>query len=206
MRPERMAKFAVHYEAFKMIKNVPGSIVECGVFKGTSFVRFAMLRELFENNYSAKLVGFDVFSDKFPDTKFKQDKKQREHWINTAGGSSISKDQLSKILDDKDIKNYELIDGDVADTIPKYVKKNPGMKISLLNIDIDFVEPTICVLENFYDKVMPGGIILLDNYGGEGDSGISLHGDTKGVDEFIKGKNIKILRFPFASRPCYIIK
>ena len=66
MRPERMAKFAVHYEAFKMIKNVPGSIVECGVFKGTSFVRFAMLRELFENNYSAKLVGFDVFSDKFP--------------------------------------------------------------------------------------------------------------------------------------------
>ena len=30
MRPERMAKFAVHYEAFKMIKNVPGSIVEAG--------------------------------------------------------------------------------------------------------------------------------------------------------------------------------
>ena len=36
--------------------------VECGIFKGTSFVRFALLREVFKKNNS-KLIGFDVFND-----------------------------------------------------------------------------------------------------------------------------------------------
>ena len=30
-----------HYEAMKIASTVPGDIVECGVFKGTSFVRLA---------------------------------------------------------------------------------------------------------------------------------------------------------------------
>ena len=36
MSVERMSKFLIHYEAFKLIKNIEGSIVECGIFKGTS--------------------------------------------------------------------------------------------------------------------------------------------------------------------------
>ena len=31
--------------------------------------------------------------------------------------------------------------GDAVKTIPKFKKENPGIKISLLNLDIDFVEP-----------------------------------------------------------------
>ena len=35
-----------------MTKDIPGAIVECGVFKGASLVRFAMFRNLFESPYS----------------------------------------------------------------------------------------------------------------------------------------------------------
>ena len=69
MTNDRLAKFLIHYEAFKLIKNLKGSIVECGVFKGTSFVRFAELRNLFNKN--SKLIGFDHFSAFYPKTKFK---------------------------------------------------------------------------------------------------------------------------------------
>ena len=86
------------------------------------------------------------------------------------------------------------------------MKKNPGIKIALLNIDIDFVEPTKCVLENFYDNVSSGGIILFDNYAGRGSSGKYLHGDTKGIDDFLNSKKEQIKKFSFAARPCYIIK
>lgn len=104
------------------------------------------------------------------------------------------------------IKNHELISGDICQTVPTYIEHNPGFKVALMNLDCDFVEPTITVLEKLYPHVSRGGIILLDNYGGEGTSGLSYHGDTKGVDTYLEDKNIKIHRFPFASRPCYIIK
>jgi len=202
----RLGKFLAHYEIFKMVQNIPGAIVECGVFKGTSLTRFAMFRELFGNYFSSKIIGFDMFSDEYPDTKFSEDKNQRDHWINTAGASSISIKQLDQIFERMGIKNYELVAGDICKTVPKYVKDHPGFKISLLNIDCDFVEPTYIALENFYERVMKGGIILLDNYSGEGTAGHSLFGDTKATDDFFKDKNVKIRKFTFASRPCYVIK
>jgi hypothetical protein len=206
MNEERLAKFVVHWEAMKIASQIPGAIVECGVFKATSFVRFALMRQLLGGNFSSKLIAFDVFSDDFPDTSFTQDKAQREHWIETAGASSISVEQLSETLARKGITNVELIAGDVVTTVPEYAKKNLGLKISLLNVDIDFVEPTLTVLEHFYDRVSRGGVILLDNYAGEGTSGQSYHGDTYAVDKFFENKKVKINTFPFAARPAYIIK
>ena len=101
MNSERFSKLLIHYEIFKRIKNLSGSIVECGVFKGTSFSRFAMMRELVGNPKKNKLVAFDVFNDDFPNTKFKNEKAQRKHWIATAGASSISIKQLKSIFDKK---------------------------------------------------------------------------------------------------------
>ena len=206
MSHERLAKFLVHWEVMKMVQSIPGCIVECGVFKGTSFSRFALMRQILGGDFSARLLGFDVFSDHFPNTSFEQDKGQREHWIKTAGGSSIGKKQLTEILLNKGIDNFELVEGDATVTIPEYCGKNQGLRISLLNIDIDFVEPTITALENFYPRVVPGGIILLDNYGGFGSSGLSYHGDTYGIDKYFEGKCVRITKFPFAARPAYIVK
>ena len=198
MNNERFSKLLIHYEIYKKIKNYKGSIIECGVFKGTSFSRFAMLRELFGNPKNNKLIAFDVFSDKFPDTKYKNEKIQRKHWISTAGGSSIGTKQLEKIFKKKKIKNFELISGDVLKTVPKYVQKNPGLKIALLNVDIDFVETTQCVLDNLYSKVVKGGIILFDNYEGTGTGGTFYKGETETINKFlkkVKKKNNKVSLF-----------
>ena len=116
-----------------------------------------MMRKLIGGNKSRRLIAFDVFSDKYPNTKFKEDHFQRKHWIKTAGSRKISPEQLKKILKRNQIDNYELIKGDVVKTVPKFKKINPGIKISLLNIDIDFIEPTIICLENFYSCVSKGG-------------------------------------------------
>lgn len=206
MNNERFSKLIIHYEVFKLIKNLKGSIIECGVFKGTSLSRFAMMRELFSNPKKNKLIAFDVFSDDFPDTKFKNEKIQRKHWIKTAGGSSIGTNQLKSLFKKKKIKNFELVKGDVLNTIPHYVKKNPNLKISLLNVDIDFVETTECVLENFYSKVVKGGVILFDNYEGTGTGGTFYKGETETINKFLKKINKKINKFPFFNRPSYIVK
>ena len=76
--------------------------------------------------------------------------------------------------------------------------------MSLLNIDIDFVEPTL-VCRNFMN-VFLGGNITSDNYAGRGSSGKYLHGDTTAIDEFFKNKNVVIKKFSFSPRPSFIIK
>jgi len=54
----RIGKFIVHYELFKKSSLVPGSIVECGIFKGSSLIRFATFRELFKKSNKKIIIGF----------------------------------------------------------------------------------------------------------------------------------------------------
>ena len=208
MTNDRLAKFLIHYEAFKLIKNLKGSIVECGVFKGTSFVRFAELRNLF-NKKNSKLIGFDHFSAFYPKTKFKNEMNIRKAFIKGAGSSSISVKQLKTVFKKKKIKNFELIKGNVLDSVPAYAKKNKNLKICLLNVDIDFVESTSCVLENFYDKVVKGGVIIFDNYKGDIETKknkIFYKGETDAIDKFLKKKKKKVKYSELFIRPSYIIK
>jgi len=206
--PDRIGRFIAHYECMKDIQDVPGDIIECGVFKGESITRLAHFRNLLGSNDSSKIIGFDNFNNTYPDTKYVEDQPQREHWMKTAGTCSISIEQLTNVFEKHKIKNYEFISGDICKTVPNFSKKNPYMKIALLNIDCDFVEPTYTALKTFWPHISQGGIILLDNYGGWGTSGCSYFGDTKGTDDFLKEFDIKpiIKKFSYISRPCYIKK
>ena len=53
---ERLGKLLAHYEAMKIASTVPGDIVECGVFKGTSFVRLALMRQMMGGKFSSKIL------------------------------------------------------------------------------------------------------------------------------------------------------
>lgn len=57
----RLGNIMAHYELYKKIINLPGAVVELGVFKGNSLIQFATFRELLENERSRKIVGFDTF-------------------------------------------------------------------------------------------------------------------------------------------------
>jgi len=195
----RIKKILSHYEFFKMAQNIRGEIVECGVFKGASFARFAMFRDLFGNPLSKKIIGFDVFG-KFPKTKFSQDNKLRKKFIDEAGESSISVSQLQQVLKNKKIdKLVEIVKGDITKTIPAYIKSNPHLKISLLNLDTDIYEPAVTILEQFYPRISKGGILILDDYG-------VFPGETKAVDDYFQEKNVEIRKLSFANTPCYVIK
>ena len=49
---------------YNEVKDVPGDIVECGVFKGTGLYTFLKLRNIFNPNSSKKIIGFDFFNTK----------------------------------------------------------------------------------------------------------------------------------------------
>jgi hypothetical protein len=194
----RISSLINHYEIYKKIISIPGDVVECGVFKGISMTRFLTFREILENYNSRKIYGFDVFG-KFPKPKNQGDKSFLKRWEKNAG-DGIDVKELNEILFDKKFSNFELVKGDVKKTIPNFIKQHPGLKISLLHLDMDIYEPTKFTLKKLFPYVVKGGIILLDDYSG-------VFGATKATDEFLKlNKDLKIKKLNFYRKPSYIVK
>ena len=192
----RIGKMVAHYELFKMSSKIPGCIIECGVFKGASLIRFATFLKLLKSN--KKIIAFDTFG-KHTTTKISSDHKRRKILL-SHGKEAISEKQLMNILKRKGLeKNIQLIKGDITETVPNYLKLNPKLKISLLNLDVDFYEPSMSILKNFYPKLSKGGILMLDDYG-------VWDGETMAVDEYFIDKKIKIRKYTFSKTPSYIIK
>lgn len=194
----RIGKLIYHYEIYNMIKDIPGEILEFGVFKGCSLIRFLTFRNLIENTFSRKIYGFDTFN-KFPNQKNNLDNLFKKNFTKDAG-KPLSLNNLQKILNKKDFKNYELIQGNILKSLNKFLKKNPNLKISLLHLDMDVFEPTNFVLKKLARKIVRNGVILIDDYG-------TVEGATRAVDNFLKqNKSYKIKKLPFYKVPSYIIK
>ena len=60
---ERLRKFLVKEHFFRMSLELPGDIVEIGVFKGTGLAQLLKLREIFIPSSNKKVIGFDLFSE-----------------------------------------------------------------------------------------------------------------------------------------------
>lgn len=197
--PTRLGKALAQYEIYKQIINIPGDIFELGVYKGASLIRLATYRRILENDYSRKIVGFDMFG-KFPhstsDTTSDKDFIER---FENAGGPGINQSELIGILENKKIENIELIGGNVFETLQLYLIKFPQTRISFLHLDLDVFAPTEYALNLLYDRVVSGGVIVFDDYN-------SVEGETLAVDNFIKSNNLKLIKNSYYSVPSYVVK
>ena len=199
---DRLQKIFTRYDFFKKTINVPGDIVECGVFKGTGQIYWLKLLRIYDEYSMKKVVGFDTFQS-FPKSILKYEKKQAKKFLKEASYKGVSlKDINNKIKKIGLEKRSELVKGDIIKTSSNYVKKNKGFRISLLNLDLDTYEGTKAALENFYPLVSKNGIIIFYGYGKRG------WGETDAVDEFFRNKkNIKIQSIKFSNQPsAFIVK
>ena len=197
--PIRIQKWVTHYNLYRRIIDLPGDIVECGVYKGGSFIRFLTYRDMLENSMSRKIIGFDVFGEFPVSDKFSKNDLKFIDKFSKAGGTGIEKNQLEKSLKYKKFINFELIKGDVKLTINEYLSDHPALKISLLHLDMDVYEPTNYSINKLWERVVPGGLILIDDYA-------TVEGATRAVDEFLSLHKIKIYKPTTAHIPAYIIK
>ncbi|MFT5126017.1 MAG: hypothetical protein ACI9TH_004219 [Kiritimatiellia bacterium] len=193
----RLPKMLAHYELYTSIIDLPGHVVECGVFKAASFIRFATFREILESPHSRKLIGFDAFG-KFPEQGNAHDQAFVERFEGAAG-EGISTDELEKVMEHKGFGNYELVQGNILQTVPDYVTAHPELKIALLHIDTDVYEPASVILNNLYDRVVSGGLIVFDDYA-------TVPGETQAVDEFFADKDVVIEKLPISHIPTFIRK
>lgn len=181
-------------EAVKYIaaNNIPGDIVECGVWKGGSMMAVAHTLCQIKDN-SRHLFLFDTFegmtepSEK--DVSFqgisassmlKSSKKEDSHSVWCYAPLEEVKQAINSI--GYDPEKIHLIKGRVEDTIPKQAPLN----ISLLRLDTDWYESTRHELIHLFPRLSPGGVIIIDDYG-------YWKGARQAVDEYMKENKIKLL-------------
>jgi len=175
-----------HWEFFKIIEDVHGVIVECGVFRGRNFLRFAQFRKALGN--SRALIGFDTF-DTFPEATG-DDTPLRQRFIDKYGDRSSSVEEIQELLSGEGCgDNVTLIKGNICETVPEFVKRHPDIKIALLNMDVDLYEPARVILEYLFSMLSEGGILIADDYN-------IFPGETRAVDEYCKAHNLILQRLP----------
>jgi len=195
----RLNKLLAHYEIYKMIHNIPGHIFEFGVYKATSLIRFATFRNSLENDYSRKIVGFDIFGSFPVDNLTLKEDLQFVEKFEDAGGEGLDLEEVENIFNAKGFENIELVKGNIFDTLPSFIEQNHETRIALLHMDVDVKEPTDFILENLYERVVPGGIIIFDNYN-------SFPGESISVDNLMKKYNLELKKLPFYNVPSFIVK
>lgn len=174
--PSRMAKLLAHYELYKKIIGLPGAVLELGVYKGASFMRFASYRDLLENSYSRPILGFDAFGS-FPTDGVQEVADQTFiEKFEAAGGPGISRESLEGLIAAKGYANTTLVEGNIFDTIPAYLEKHPALKIAFLHLDVDVYEPTAFALDQLLPHMARGGLVVFDDYG-------LVQGATRAADE-----------------------
>lgn len=181
-------------EAVKYVveNQIPGDIVECGVWKGGSMMAVAHTLLLLKD-YSRHLHLFDTFegmtkpseedislSGEIASELLKANQKEDQDSIWCYAPLDFVKASVNSV--DYDATKVHFIKGKVEDTIPDQAPK----AISLLRLDTDWYESTRHELIHLFPRLSPGGVIIIDDYG-------HWKGARKAVDNYFQENKIKIL-------------
>jgi hypothetical protein len=168
MRSSALARVLYYDELYRMILDVPGSLLEFGVWWGQTLALFESLRAVHEPyNHSRRFIGFDTFEG-YP----KISEKDRPSETIKVGGYTVSEGYqpyLEAVLEYHrqenvvpQIRKWELVRGDVTQTVGPYVEKHQELVVALAIFDLALYEPTKKALEAIKPRLVKGSIIAFD--------------------------------------------
>jgi len=161
---------------------LPGSLVECGVWRGGASAMMA-LANLAEGPARRPLHLFDSFEG-MPQPRADVDGLAAMDLMRSASPSSpgvnVASPQqaLDLIVGRVGYPESSVVvhKGWFEDTIP--IAREALGAIAVLRIDGDWYESTRTVFEHLYDLVVPGGVVVIDDYG-------HFEGCRRATDEFL---------------------
>lgn len=199
-------KMMYRHQIYNRTKHLHGDILECGVFKGSGLFTWLKLLDMYEPNSLKKVIGLDFFGNEFVDTLTNDiDKQTMKQVFDRDQGlqrDDISIDGINaKILSAGfDSSKYELIRGDVSETSKQISESRPGMRISILYLDLDLEKPTYDTVSNLWDKIVPGGMIVFDEYG------YHSWGESNAVDQIVRETGLKLHNTGIKAPTAYLVK
>lgn len=165
-------------------RKLPGSYVECGVWKGGCAATMAAITNRFASGrttwYFDSFEGMPEPTEKDARGSGKTGKVEDIMGDKLKASISDVEEIAFNILKLRREKNI-IVKGWFKNTLP--VKKAQIGQIAILRLDGDWYESTMTALTELYDQVVPGGYIIIDDYG-------SWEGCKRAVHEFRDSRGI----------------
>ena len=160
-----------------------GAIVECGVWRGGAMLGCAMVLDSL-GDHSRDLYLFDTYAGMSEPTEkdvHLWHGRTAEEFLEAKANPGAPIWEVGQIEDVRaafDETTYpkdrlHFIKGKVEDTIPGEAPQ----QICILRLDTDWYESTKHELVHLYDRLVPGGVLIIDDYG-------SWAGSKEATDEF----------------------
>jgi len=179
---------------------VPGAVVECGVWKGGSVMAIA-LTLLRLGDQAREVYLYDTFEGMTTPTEQDVDFEGRD----AASQIAVATDRVLGIeayapLEEARANilgtgyssaNVHFVKGRVEDTLPAQAPE----QIGLLRLDTDWYESTKHELEHLFPRLSRGGVLMIDDYG-------HWRGVRQATEEYFARQALKPLlcRVDYASR------
>ena len=187
--------FGRNLELARCFRQVPGLIVECGVWRGGMSASLASVLGTDRAYYL-----FDSFEGLPAPKEFDGDKARQ--WSAGADPETFydncraEQESAAEAMRLAGVKNFTLVKGWFEQTLPKF---NPPEPIAILRLDGDWYDSTMCCLTYLYDKVAPGGVIVIDDYH-------AWEGCTRAVHDFLSQRKSPEPIKQFDNILAYLIK
>jgi predicted O-methyltransferase YrrM len=187
MRYERL--FTI-WQALANTKHIAdGSMAEIGVWRGGTSYLMARGRRQFVGS-DVPLISIDTFEGHPGETIC----TERDPLQRAGKFASTSREQVENLL--SEFPMCEIIQGEVTKVLPTL----PERRYLLVHIDTDIYASTVACLRYFHPRLVPGGIIVLDDFGAK-----TCPGVAKAFDEWFPG--IKDCQFwQMRTEQCLITK
>lgn len=197
LRSQDLTRLLARYEIFKRVLNVKGSIVECGVYRGSGLMAWANFSTVLEPlNLTRRIYGFDSFGG-FPAVSARDRGEARAARPGDLRSDCLN--ELRQIIQAYDLNRplghvpkVELIAGDAVVTIPEMIERKPHLVVSLLFLDFDLYEPTRAALQHFVPRMPKGAIIAFDELDNP-----SWPGETLAALDTLGLKRLRLERLDF---------
>lgn len=192
MQKEDYVKFL---EFIYEYKNIEGSIVECGVWRGGAIAGMAKvmnqkrtiyLFDSFEGLPKAKQIDGEAalnWQKNIKDISYHDNCKAEIEWAQNA------MKVVGKFEESKFIKGW------FEDTIPN----NNIKEIAILRLDGDWYDSTMVCLDHLFEKVKTGGLIIIDDY-------YAWDGCSRALHDYLSKHNRTERICTLYSSGCYLIK
>ena len=199
-------KLCMRFNLYNKVKDLHGDIVECGVFKGAGLLAWLKMIDMYQPNSLKKVIGFDFFDPGFTEELENIIDKENMKYVFSRDPNLNAKDVSLEAIEARLKKagfnnnKFELVKGDISQTSKDFIMNKPGFRISLLYLDLDLDVPTYDTLNVFWDRVVPGGVVVFDEYA------MYSWSESNAVDRFFKDKNVKIINTNIFSPSAYVVK
>ena len=175
-------------ECLKKISHIEGAIVECGVGQGYGLCSWLTLSALDQKERA--IWAFDSFEG-FPKfAKEDQTSPERE-------AAYVQYKQFDLLYVFKTMTSFGLSQADInrrvafaKGFIPQSLGLYDNGPIALLHLDLDIFEPYRDALNFFWNFVVPGGIVMFDEYNKAMDV-FKFPGAQSAINEFLDARNLR---------------